>query len=87
MKNKDQDQLYSALYHLNLTQLAIGSALEDLTALIEQISCLESPMSTSLRRQLSTIERNSDRSCEAIYSLISSRQKPEALWSPHTHTR
>lgn len=60
---KDRDKVYFALYNLNLTQLAIGSALEDLTALIEQISCLDPETSSSLKRHLSTIERNSDRCC------------------------
>ncbi|RON05129.1 hypothetical protein BK658_02170 [Pseudomonas brassicacearum] len=84
---KGRDQVDCALYNLNLTQLAIGAALEDLTTLIEQISCLEPGTSASLRHYLSTIERNSDRSCEAIYSLIRSRQDPEVLWSPHTRSR
>ncbi|MCU1751958.1 hypothetical protein [Pseudomonas sp. 6D_7.1_Bac1] len=79
---EDKEQIYFALYNLNLTQLAIGAALEDLTGLIQQIGYLTPETSESLRRHLSTIERNSDRSCEAIYSLINLSHEPEVLWSP-----
>lgn len=78
----DKDSVYIALYQLNLTQLAIAAALEDLTAIIEQVACLEPEISEFLRRHLSTVERNSDCSCEAIYSLISSRQADEQSQSP-----
>ncbi|WP_347905256.1 hypothetical protein [Pseudomonas purpurea] len=79
---EDKDQVYFALYNLNLTQLAISAALEDLTALVEEFGRLEPETSRSLKRHLSTIERNSDRSCEAIYALVSSHATPESLWSP-----
>jgi hypothetical protein len=79
---KDRDQVYCALYNLNLTQLAIGAALEDLIAIIERMGDIEPQTSESLKRHLSAIGRNSDRSCEAIYSLVSSLAAPEDLWSP-----
>lgn len=79
---EDKDQVCFTLYGLNLTQLSIGTALKDLAAFIEQIDCLEPEASRSLRRHLSTFERNSGRSCEAIYSIFSSRQTPDALCPP-----
>lgn len=67
----DPQQLIGrALYDFNLTQLSIVAALEDMAALIENISCLSPPISASLKRHLETVGRNCDRSCNAMYSLL-----------------
>lgn len=67
---KSQQLLCRALYDFNLTQLSIVAALEDMAALIEQITCVSPQISVSLRRHLETVGKNCDRSCDAMYSLI-----------------
>lgn len=73
-----QDKIFVALYQLNLSQLAVGAALEDLTAIILKIGQLEPGVATSLARHLSSVERNADRTTEAIFTLIQSRQGKKA---------
>ncbi|MBX7277362.1 hypothetical protein ACLBW8_04065 [Pseudomonas sp. M5A4_2d] len=73
----DKQQLICrALYDFNLTQLSIAAALEDMAALIENISNLSPQISGSLKRHLETVGRNCDRSCNAMYSLLN--EKAEA---------
>ncbi|UNM17885.1 hypothetical protein K0P33_20245 [Pseudomonas sp. ArH3a] len=66
----NQQLICRALYDFNLTQLSIVAALEDMAALIENISCVSPPISASLKRHLETVGRNCDRSCNAMYSLL-----------------
>lgn len=73
-----QDKIFVALYQLNLSQLAVGAALEDLTTIILKIGQLEPGVATSLARHLSSVERNADRTTEAIFTLIQSRQGEKA---------
>jgi len=69
-----QDKIFVALYQLNLGQLAVGAALEDLTGVILKIGHLDPAVVSSLSRHLSSVERNADRTTEAIFTLIQSSQ-------------
>lgn len=66
----NQQLICRALYDFNLTQLSIVAVLEDMVALVENISYLSPPISASLKRHLESIGRNCDRSCNAMYSLL-----------------
>lgn len=67
---ENQDLVCRALYEFNLTQLSIVAALEDMTALVGKISYLSPEVVDSLNRHLETVGRNCDRSCEAMYALV-----------------
>jgi hypothetical protein len=73
-----QDKIFVALYQLNLSQLAVGAALEDLTTIISNAVPLEPGVARYLSRHLSSVERNADRTTEAIFTLIQSRQGEKA---------
>jgi hypothetical protein len=73
----NQQLICRALYDFNLTQLSIAAALEDMAALIETLGCLPPPISASLKRHLETVGRNCDRSCNAMYSLLSEEAEVE----------
>lgn len=66
----NQQLLCRALYDFNLTQLSIIAALENMAALIEQVTDVSPQMSVSLRRRLEAVGNNCDRSYGAMYALI-----------------
>jgi hypothetical protein len=68
-----QDKVFTALYQLNLSQLAIGAALESLTAEVVKIGHLEPAVASALTRHLSSIDRNCERTADAMFEIIQSR--------------
>lgn len=73
-----QDKIFTALYQLNLSQLAVGSAGEVLTAEIVNIGNLEPVVPSSLARHLCSIDRKCDRTADAMFAIMPRRGFPAA---------
>lgn len=65
----DQELICRVLYDVNLTQLSIIAALDDIAVLVKEIAFLPPEVVIALLRDLDTVARNSDRSIKSMHLL------------------